>query len=70
MRNHFLHYSSAVSIEQIRRRAEKKKMKWILICLLILCCGFASDILALRCASSDGLSVEDVRKGRKAGGKL
>lgn len=40
-------------------------MKCNLICLLILCCGFASDILALRCASADGLSVEDVRKGRR-----
>jgi hypothetical protein len=46
-------------------------MKCILICLLILCGGFASDILALRCATPDGLSVEDVRKGeRKADGLL
>lgn len=38
-------------------------MKCILICSLILGCGLAPEISALRCASADGLSVEDVRKG-------
>ena len=44
-------------------------MKCILIHSLILCCGLglAPQILALRCASSDGLSVEDVRKGGNRG---
>lgn len=41
-------------------------MKCILICLLIFWfSGFGSEILALRCSSPDGLSVEDVRKGRR-----
>lgn len=30
--------------------------------LLILVCGFASEILALRCITSDGLQVEEVRR--------
>jgi hypothetical protein len=56
------------SIEQavdVNENENEKKMKCILIHLLILGCGFASEILALRCASPDGLSVEDVRKGKK-----
>lgn len=61
MKNHFF----ALFQFRLNKPVDKKKMKCILICLLILCCGFASDILALRCASADGLSVEDVRKGRK-----
>lgn len=38
-------------------------MKLILIWLLSICC--AKEILALRCASADGLSVMDVRRGKK-----
>lgn len=54
------------SIEQaVDENENEGKMKCILICLLIFCCGFASEILALRCASADGLSVEDVRKGKQ-----
>lgn len=59
MKNHF--FALQFSIEQAVD--ENEKMKCILICLIIFCCGFASKILALRCASADGLSVEDVRRG-------
>lgn len=39
------------------------EMKCILIFLLILVCGFfASDILALKCVTPDGLQVDEVRK--------
>ncbi|KAG5677301.1 hypothetical protein PVAND_007070 [Polypedilum vanderplanki] len=38
-------------------------MTCILICLLILGCGFlASNILALKCVTPDGLQVDEVRK--------
>lgn len=37
-------------------------MKCILIYLLIVCGGFGSEVLALRCASPDGLSVDEVRR--------
>lgn len=39
-------------------------MKLILVCLLAYCFG---KVLALRCATADGLSVEDVRKGKYLG---
>jgi hypothetical protein len=35
-------------------------MKWIL--LIFICGFFASDILALRCVTSDGLQVDEVRR--------
>jgi len=36
-------------------------MKCILICILIVCGGFASQISALRCISPDGLTLDEVR---------
>lgn len=56
--------SSSVLFKEIAIGNEEK-MKCILIWSLILGCGLAPKISALRCASSDGLSVEDVRKGGK-----
>lgn len=38
-----------------------REMKCILI-LLLLICGFASEILALRCITTDGLQVDEVRR--------
>lgn len=38
----------------------QRKMKWILVFLLAFCFSYG---FALRCATADGLSVEDVRKG-------
>lgn len=58
-------FAFQVSIEQaVDENENEEKMKCILIYLLIFCCGFGSEILALRCASNDGLSVEDVKRGK------